>query len=162
MPIRRIVKHLGHKRWFARLGKAIVPLDRGMAKLTRGRVVALGLIPSLTLTTIGKRSGEPRTQPLAYVPDGDDIILIGSNWGSSHHPAWSYNLLANPRASVRLKGKTYGVTARLVTGPEREEKWRMALQIWPAYATYKERAAHREIRVFHLTKDKSKKSSGTM
>ena len=98
----------------------------------------------------------------AHMRDRGDIILIGSNWGGSHHPAWSYNLLANPRASVRLKGKTYGVTARLVTGPEREEKWRMALQIWPAYATYKERAAHREIRVFHLTKDKSKKSSGTM
>jgi deazaflavin-dependent oxidoreductase (nitroreductase family) len=153
MPLRRIVKRLGHKSWFARLGKAIVPLDRGMAKLTRGRVVALGLIPSLTLTTTGKRSGEARVQPLAYVPDGDDIVLIGSNWGGAKHPAWSYNLLAHPRASVRVKGKTYGVTARLVTGTEREAKWQMALQIWPAYATYKERCAPREIRVFHLTKD---------
>jgi deazaflavin-dependent oxidoreductase (nitroreductase family) len=153
MPLRRIVKHLGHKSWFAKLGKAIVPLDRGMAKLTRGRVVALGLIPSLTLTTTGKKSGEPRTQPLAYVPDGDDIILIGSNWGGAKHPAWSYNLLAKPHASVRVKGKTYAVTARLLSGAERENKWQMALQIWPAYATYKERAAHREIRVFQLTKD---------
>jgi deazaflavin-dependent oxidoreductase (nitroreductase family) len=153
MPLRRIVKHLGHQSWFAKLGKAIVPLDRGMARLTRGRVIALGLIPSLTLTTTGKKSGEPRTQPLAYVPDGDDIILIGSNWGGAKHPAWSYNLLANPHASVRVKGKTYAVTARLLNGAERENKWQMALQIWPAYATYKERAAHREIRVFRLSKD---------
>ncbi|HCU50441.1 MAG TPA: nitroreductase family deazaflavin-dependent oxidoreductase, partial [Micromonosporaceae bacterium] len=85
--------------------------------------------------------------------DGDDIVLLGSNWGGPKHPAWSYNLLANPRAKVRVKGKTYSVTARLVTGAEREAMWQLALQVWPAYATYAKRAPHREIRVFHLTKD---------
>ncbi|HCT80855.1 MAG TPA: nitroreductase family deazaflavin-dependent oxidoreductase [Micromonosporaceae bacterium] len=153
MPLRRIVKHLGHQSWFAKLGKAIVPLDKGVTKLTGGRVVALGLLPSLTLTTTGKKSGLERSQPLAYTPDGDDIVLLGSNWGGPKHPAWSYNLLANPRAKVRVKGKTYSVTARLVTGAEREAMWQLALQVWPAYATYAKRAPHREIRVFHLTKD---------
>jgi deazaflavin-dependent oxidoreductase (nitroreductase family) len=151
MPLLRMVKSLGHKKWFAKLGKAIVPLDKAVAKLTGGRVVALGLIPSLRIVTTGKKSGLERLQPLAYVPDGDNIILIGSNWGGDKHPGWSYNLIANPRARVCIKGKWREVTARLAKGEEREQLWQKALAVWPAYNSYKQRAAHRQIRVFYLT-----------
>jgi deazaflavin-dependent oxidoreductase (nitroreductase family) len=151
MPFLRFVQKLGHQGWFARMGRALVPLDKGVAKLTKGRVVALGLVPSLELTTIGRKSGRERTQPLVYIPDGDDIILIGSNWGRATHPNWSANLLAHPVARVRVKGRERSMTARLVTGEERERLWRMALQTWPAYATYAGRAGGRRIRVFRLT-----------
>lgn len=153
MPFLRLVQRLGHQRWFARLGRAVVPLDRTVARLTKGRVVALGLVPSLTLTTIGRRSGQERVQPLVYIPDGDDIILIGSNWGQSHHPAWTANLLSHPRAKVRVRGRERAVKARLVTGSERDSLWQLALTTWPAYATYARRAHNREIRVFRLTAD---------
>ncbi len=150
-PLQRLARQLGHRAWFARLGKAIVPLDRGMAKLTGGRVVALGLVPSLILTTTGRKSGQPRPQPLAYVPDGDDIILIGSNWGGPNHPAWSVNLIANPVAKVNVKGREKAVTARLLTDAERAAAWQLATQVWPPYATYEKRCAPRKIRVFRLT-----------
>lgn len=147
-----MVKYLGHKPWFSKVVRATFPpIDKAMIKLTRGRVVAMGLVPSLTLTTTGKKSGLEREQPLAYTPDGDDVVLIGSNWGGPTHPAWTYNLIANPRAKVCIKGKTFPVTARLLTGAEREEKWKLALEVWPAYATYAKRI-DRQIRVFLLIK----------
>lgn len=151
MPLQRLARHLGHRVWFAKLGKAIVPLDRAVGKLTGGRVVALGVVPSLILTTTGRKSGLPRAQPLAYVPDGDDIILIGSNWGGPTHPAWSGNLLANPSARVNVKGRERHVTARLLDGAERDRAWRLAVSVWPAYETYEKRCAPRKIRLFRLT-----------
>lgn len=152
MPLRRIARKLGHKTWFVAAARVVVPpFDRFMNKVTRGRVIALGILPSLMLTTTGKKTGKERVQPLAYIADGDDIILIASNWGGHNHPGWSYNLLANPHARVRLKGADKPVTARLVEGEERDRLWAKALQIWPAYATYEKRASHRRIRVFRLT-----------
>lgn len=151
MPLRRLARYLGHKAWFARYVQVVVPLDKGLAKLTGGRFVALGIVPSLTLTTVGRKSGQERMQPLAYVPDGDDILLIGSNWGGPKHPAWSANLMSNPDARVRVKGVEKAVTARLLSGDEREQAWQLALRIWPAYDTYAKRCAPRAIRVFRLT-----------
>ena len=154
MPLRRLAKHLGHKAWFAKMSRAVMPpLDKGMTKLTGGRLIALGIVPALLLTSTGKKSGLRRSQPLAYVPDGDDMILVGSNWGGPKHPGWSHNLIANPTATVRVKGTTYPVTARLLSGKEREQRWQQAIAIWPAYETYQKRCAPREIRVFLLTRD---------
>jgi deazaflavin-dependent oxidoreductase (nitroreductase family) len=154
MPFRRFVEYLGHKDWFAKMNRSILPpLDKAMTKVTGGRLIALGIVPALMLTTTGKKSGLPRNQPLAYIPDGDNMVLIGSNWGGKKHPGWSYNLIANPKATARVKGRTHPVTARLLKGAEREEKWQKALAVWPAYATYEKRCAPREIRLFLLTKD---------
>ena len=106
-----LAQRLGSYRWFARLGRALVPADRLVARATKGRVVALGLAPSLIITTTGRKTGQPRTQPLVYAPDGDGFAVIGSNWGQTTHPAWSANLLAHPHAVVRLKGRTITVDA---------------------------------------------------
>ena len=151
MLVHRIVAQLGHKPWFAKLGKTIVaPTDRLIGKLTRGKVVTAGLLPGLMLTTTGRKSGREFTQPLAYFPDGDGFILIASNWGQEHHPSWSANLIANPQATVELKGERFGVHADLASGAERERLWAIALKRWPAYDTYAKRAAGRTIRVFRL------------
>ncbi len=53
-------------------------------------------LPAFLLTTTGRKTGRPRTQPLLYGRDGDAFVVVGSNWGQAHHPAWSGNLLANP------------------------------------------------------------------
>jgi deazaflavin-dependent oxidoreductase (nitroreductase family) len=146
----KVVQRIGRQRWFGKLGKVILPVDRAITRLTGGRVVAAGLLPALTLTTVGRKTGKERSQPLAYVLDGDDIILVASNWGQAHHPAWSANLIANPRARVRIKGKEMPVTARLTQGAERERCWRLALRMWPGYETYQRTAGDRKIRVFVL------------
>ncbi|HEX5543743.1 MAG TPA: nitroreductase/quinone reductase family protein [Micromonospora sp.] len=150
-PLKRFVRHLGHQRWVAAAARRLlVPVDRFVGRLTRGRVVALGLLPSLIITTTGRRSGQPRSNPLLYVPDGDAYVVIGSNWGQPHQPAWALNLLADPSATVDIKGRRLPVRARLATGPERDRLWRLLVAEWPAYETYVERAGERDIRIFHL------------
>jgi deazaflavin-dependent oxidoreductase (nitroreductase family) len=147
-----LVQKIGRQPWFGKLRTVILPVDKAISKLTGGRVVAAGLLPALTLTTVGRKTGQERSQPLAYVPDGDDIILVASNWGQPNHPGWSANLIANPAARVRLKGKEMAVTAQLTHGAERERCWALALQMWPGYATYQKTAGDRKIRVFRLTR----------
>jgi deazaflavin-dependent oxidoreductase (nitroreductase family) len=144
-----LARRLGRHRWFAVVGRAYVPLDRLVARLTRGRVVALGL-PSLLITTTGRRSGEPRTQPLLYTADGDAFVVIGSNWGQQQQPAWTANLLAQPDAVVTVHGIQIPVRARHVRGAERDRLWARLLDLWPAYAEYETRAGGRELRVFLL------------
>lgn len=151
MGIFTVVQTVGRQPWFGKLRTIIVPVDKAITRLTGGRVVALGLLPALTLTTAGRKSGKQRSQPLAYVPDGDAIVLIGSNWGQPRHPGWSANLIADPVALVRIKGRERTMTPRLVTGQERERLWALALRMWPGYATYQAAAGQRRIRVFRLT-----------
>ena len=150
MSLASLTRRLGHRAWFARLGRALVPLDRLVGRLTGGRVVALGLVPSLLLTTTGRRSGRQRTTPLLYARDGDGFVVIGSNWGRPHHPAWSGNLLTDPRARVNAGGREVAVRATLVDGAERERLRGLLLELWPAYLTYEARAADRHLRIFRL------------
>jgi deazaflavin-dependent oxidoreductase (nitroreductase family) len=150
MPLFGLVQKIGRQPWFGKLRTVILPVDKAISKLTGGRVVAAGLLPALILTTVGRKTGKVYSQPLAYIPDGDDIILVASNWGQAHHPGWSANLIANPRAHVRIKGKETAVTAQLTQGEERERCWGLALRVWPGYATYQKTAGDRKIRVFLL------------
>jgi deazaflavin-dependent oxidoreductase (nitroreductase family) len=146
------VRRLGHRRWFARLGRAFVSVDRALGRLTRGRFVAFGLdeLPSLLITTTGRKSGTPRTNPLLYVRDGDAYVVIGSNWGQAHQPAWALNLIAHPDAVITLGGRQVPVRATLAEGAERTRLFAMLLVMWPAYDTYVQRASGRDIRVFRL------------
>ena len=126
-----------------------MPADRLLGRLTGGRLVGLGLVPSLLLITTGRRSGKPRSTPLLGVPDRDAVIVVGSNWGGPRHPAWALNLLADPAATVRRQGASRPVRARLLAGPERDRAWQLALRQWPAYRVYAERAG-RPLHVFRL------------
>jgi deazaflavin-dependent oxidoreductase (nitroreductase family) len=146
------VRRMGRRKWFAALGRAYVPVDRAIGRLTRGRVVALGLpdLPSLLLTCTGRQSGKARSSPLLYAPDGDAYVVIGSNWGQAHHPAWSANLLADPAATVTVNGNTVPVRARLVAGDERARLRELLLAVWPAYTTYEDRSGGRHPRIFRL------------
>jgi deazaflavin-dependent oxidoreductase (nitroreductase family) len=145
-----LTRRVGHHRWFGAAARLLVPADRVIGRLTRGRVVALGLIPSLVITTTGRRSGKPRSNPLLYVPDGDAYVVIGSNWGQTHQPGWALNLLAEPTAEVDLKGRRVQVRAEPATGAERDRLWELLVTEWPAYRTYVQRAGDREIRIFRL------------
>ena len=74
----------------------------------------------LLLTTTGSRTGKPRTVPLLYVRDGPRIIVAGSNWGQRDHPAWSTNLLVDPRARVQIGPDRMECLARAASLEERE------------------------------------------
>ena len=151
MDLTATVHRLGRTRWFARLGRATAGIDRRLQKATNGRWSTLGRtrLPQLILTTTGRRSGEPREAVLLYARDGDGWVLMGSNWGQEHHPAWSGNLLADPRATVTVDGVTTAVVASLADDDERVRLLPALLAVWPGYDDYAARAG-RELRVFRL------------
>jgi deazaflavin-dependent oxidoreductase (nitroreductase family) len=152
-PYTALVQRLGAQRWFAALGRRLAPLDRRLYRLSDGRwsVVGRHQLPTLLITTTGRKSGLPRTQPLLYATDGGGYVVVGSNWGQAHHPAWSSNLLAQPAARVTLGRREFDVRAALATGAERDRLWELVQPVWPGYAAYAERAEAREIRIFRLT-----------
>lgn len=147
-----VIRSLGHRPWFAAVGRTAVPVDRWLQRKTGGRITIIGrsALPTLLLTTQGRKSGLPRTVPLIYAPDGDSFVVTASNWGQQNHPAWSGNLLACDEATVSLDGREIPVRAALADGAERDRVWPLVTRVWPAYDTYVERSG-RAIRVFVLT-----------
>jgi len=128
------------------IGKLNVPVYR----LTRGRLMGkVGRAPVLLLTSIGRRSGQPRTAPVLYLADGERVVVIGSNAGNTRAPAWSYNLRANPDSEVQIRGERRNVRARLAEGKERTELWRKMNEQYAGFEDYDERTS-RDIGVFVL------------
>ena len=84
--------------------KALTPLDRWLLRRSKGRYTTLGpfATPILLLTATGAKSGLPRQSPLLYTRDGDCLILVASNFGQEHTPAWSANLIAHPDVLVTI------------------------------------------------------------
>lgn len=128
--------------------------DKTILKLTKNRnslTSILSGIPVIVLTTTGAKSGLSRTVPLLGVVKGKDIFLIASNWGKAKHPAWYYNLKANPQAHISYKGNEGNYIARDATEEEREFYWKDAVDMYAGYAKYKKRITTREIPMFILS-----------
>ncbi|MCR3752399.1 nitroreductase family deazaflavin-dependent oxidoreductase [Lentzea californiensis] len=133
--------------------KAVIGTDRLLYKLTGGKftLVSLSKQTGLTLITVGAKSGERRENQVQYVADGDSMLVVGSNWGKPHHPAWTTNLLKNPDIQVNVRGDVRDVRGTLLEGAEREAAWTRMVAAWPAFQDYVERSGGRELRVFRLT-----------
>src|ERR1700677_4896517 len=82
-----------------------------------------GLLPTLLLTTVGRRSGEKHTSPLLYGKVGDAFIIIGSKGGADKHPQWYLNLVANPSVEVQVPKDQFTARARVAKGEERKKIW---------------------------------------
>ncbi len=118
----------------------------------RTSVTAVGAgLPVVMLMTRGAKSGKLRTVPLVGIPDGNNLILIASNFGGKSHPAWYFNLRAYPEVTAIVDGRTGQYLARVAEGEERERYWQRAVELYVGYAAYKKRAAGREIPVVVLT-----------
>jgi deazaflavin-dependent oxidoreductase (nitroreductase family) len=148
----RLARRLALNPVFRRVGKVVVPrVDRVLHRVSRGRVhLADAAVPTLVLVVAGRRSGQPRSTPLAYVPDGDDYLVVGSNWGQAEHPVWTLNLLAAETAVVEAGGRRVRVAPELLEGEARAEAWARLRAVWPTYDDYTDRAGGRELRVFRL------------
>jgi deazaflavin-dependent oxidoreductase (nitroreductase family) len=103
----------------------------------------------LLLDHVGARSGKPRTTPLLYVPDGEDLVLIASKGGFPKHPAWFHNLSANPDTTVQVGAERRPVRARVAEPGERDRLWELADAAYPGYRDYRARAG-REIPIVVL------------
>jgi deazaflavin-dependent oxidoreductase (nitroreductase family) len=93
-------------------------------------------VPSLLLTTTGRKSGEKFVFPLFYGTTGDSYIVVASKGGAPEHPGWYRNLLAHPEVEVQVGTKKLRARARTATGEERAQLWEKSLEFWPPYADY--------------------------
>jgi F420H(2)-dependent quinone reductase len=117
-----------------------------------GRIGAnLGGRPMLLLRTIGRRTRQPRTSALLYVPDGDAYVVIASKGGAPQHPGWFHNLTAKPDVEIQVGRKRLPVRAQIATGEERARLWARADAINQGQYTVYQSRTRREIPVVVLT-----------
>lgn len=102
-----------------------------------------GLVTTLLLTTIGRKSGEPRHVPLLYVDDGDGYLVIGSKGGNAEHPIWFLNLQANPECEIRVGAPPVKALARILDGEEYGRAWNKIASKHANYAKYQARTERR-------------------
>ena len=105
--------------------------------------------PVLLLTSTGAKSGERRTTPLMYMPDGDRMVIFASKGGAPTNPAWYHNLRANPGATVEVGNETVDVNAVITSGEDRERLFVRPAESYPQFADYQEKTS-REIPVIAL------------
>ena len=103
----------------------------------------------LLLTTMGRKSGEPRTTPLIYEEDGDRYVIVASKGGAPKNPGWYRNLEKDPNVELQVLDEVFPALARTAEGEERERLWELVNQQWPDYDSYQTKT-DREIPVVVL------------
>jgi deazaflavin-dependent oxidoreductase (nitroreductase family) len=129
-------------RWMNRL-------IMGRARRSGGTTMGMNL---LVLTTVGRKSGQPRQTPLAWFPGPDDSwLVVASAGGAPANPAWYLNLAAHPdQVTVEHGGRRVSVTAEELHGAEREQAWQQIVTTTAQFGKYQE-TTDREIPVIKLT-----------
>lgn len=110
-------------------------------------------VPTLLLTTTGRRSGKQRRTALIYGREGDDYVVVASKGGAQEHPEWYRNLVANPDVHVQVLDDKFDARARTATDEERASLWEVMAKIWPAYNDYQKKT-ERQIPVIVLERSK--------
>jgi F420H(2)-dependent quinone reductase len=123
-------------------------IDLTLGRLTGGRVRSIPAVPMLLMTHTGAKSGLRRVTPLLYFTDGEDVVLIASNYGRARHPAWLANVQANPEVRLQANGRSGRYRARVVAdGPQRDRLFGLAKRLTRAYDNYEQRVPDRTIQV---------------
>lgn len=132
--------------------RAFTAFHKAAYRATGGRLFGgfYGM-PAVILTTIGRKSGEPRSTPLtAPVHDDDRVVLVASYGGDDRDPQWYKNISANPDVELTMRGDTRKMTARAATPDEKEELWPRVVEAYKGYGQYQTRTT-REIPLVILT-----------
>ena len=116
-------------------------------KVTQGPMAGAEL---LILTTIGAKSGLPRSRPLAFIRDGDAYVIVGSNGGQELPPSWLENIQKDPAVTVEVGGKTLTATAEVTEGDERRRLFDAVSAVMPGFAEYEKSITSREIPVVRI------------
>lgn len=106
-------------------------------------------VPSLLLTTAGRKTGERYIFPLFYGETGGSYFIVASKGGAPQHPGWYRNIEANPEVEVQVGTRHLKARARTASGEERARLWTQSLAFWPPYADYQTKT-EREIPVVVL------------
>jgi deazaflavin-dependent oxidoreductase (nitroreductase family) len=107
--------------------------------------------PMIIVHHVGARTGTERTNPLVYLPDGDDMVIAATKGGAPANPDWYHNLKAHPRIEVEVGTETFPVEATEVTGSERDELWRRLVAMRPSFAEYETKTS-RVFPMFRLSR----------
>jgi deazaflavin-dependent oxidoreductase (nitroreductase family) len=93
----------------------------------------------LLLHTVGAKSGESRINPVAYITDGDRLVIIASRGGAPTNPDWYHNIVANPLVTVEIGTETFQARAEVAVEPERTRLYDKMVAVMPGFAAYRER-----------------------
>jgi len=148
----RLLQKIGPTRPFVAVYRRLGPMiDPWLLRTTGGRIATKVYgFPALLLITTGAKSGQQRTTPLFYTRDGDDFLIVGTNFGTEHHPAWTANLLKQPEAAIEVGVDTLPVTAEVVDDATFDRVWPRFSAIYGGYDEYLKRLTHRKPRLFRL------------
>ena len=107
-------------------------------------------VPTLLLTTTGRRTGDPRTSALIYGRNGEQYLVVASMGGAPKHPQWYLNLTEHPQAEIQVQTRRLPVVARTASDAEKPALWQVMSGIWPNYDVYQSRT-ERDIPVVILS-----------
>lgn len=127
-----------------RIIKTMSRINTRIFRITGGRLgkkwrVGAGFrnpVPVCLVTTIGRKSGQPRTVPLCYLQDGNDIVLVASQGGLPTNPQWYYNIKANPDVQVEIGKQAVAYKARVARPEERGQLWPKLVGMYADYDSY--------------------------
>jgi len=129
-------------------------LDPLIFKASNGRFTSMGppFMPMLTMTAIGRQSGQLRSVHLACVAHEQDWLIVASAMGQEKHPAWCYNIEANPKVQIQIPGESFDARARVLSDEKKEEVWDEIRGAIPQLDVYQKRT-DRNIRVFRISRE---------
>ena len=117
-----------------------VPVHGFLFRLSGGRLLGrLEGTEVLILVTKGRKSGKQRISPLLYFrfEEAGDLVIVASNYGLDHHPAWYLNVVADPNVVVEVRGERFSAMARVVRGDDRTalfDRWLQQTRVSPPIA----------------------------
>lgn len=146
----RVMRRIGHYRWFSLFMRHVGSrVDRALIRVSRGRFSMSGpQLPTMLLTTKGRRSGKDRTVPLHYLRDGKNLIAACENFGLEAASSWPKNLLADPKARIEIRGTAATYQSRPATDDEVARNMPRLIEMWPAHDSHMEHSGVRHVIVF--------------
>ena len=93
-------------------------------------------VPTLLITTTGRKSKKAQMIPLIYGKDGTRFLIVASRGGADQHPAWYLNLAANPSVKLQVGAEKFAARARTANAQEKKKLWPVMTKVWPAYDEY--------------------------
>ncbi len=124
-------------------------------RANHGKIASFGDAPLLILHSTGAKSGQERLNPMAYQPVDGGWAVFASRAGTAKNPDWYFNLKAHSDGMIEIGTDagvdTIDVSARELTGAERDTVWERQKALAPGFADY-EKQTQRVIPVFLLTR----------
>lgn len=132
-------------------------IDPILFRASGGRFTSTGIptLPMLTLSAVGRKSGELRHVQLAFYQDGEDYLVVASAMGQDRHPGWRYNIEADPAVELQVRGERFPANARVLDEDEKARLWPEIKKAIPQMDTYETRT-ERNILVFRLSRRTAK------